>query len=464
MPDSLGMQREIEHISTGANDASCTFHNGSVIRVVVSNDNARSARAHVIIVDEFRQVDFSVISTVLRKFLSTPRQCGYHSNPEYSHIQERNKELYLSSCWLKSHWSWERAKAYFESMVDGKKYFICSLPYQLAIKEGLLMREQVEDEMGEADFSPVGWLMEMEALYFGENEKSYFKFEELNKNRAVDKAFYPLEIAEHVRDKKIELSKQKDEIRVVSVDVAARGGKHNDATAISCTRLIPTNDGYERQVVYSEAFEAGIVTEQSIRVKQLYNDFSADYLVLDTQNMGIFLLDVLGQSQIDSRNGEELPPLKCMNDSELAERCVYPDAPQVIYSIRATAKLNSQIATSMKNSLRRNKLRFLIHENESEEFLLNIKGYENLPDDLKLEFKMPFVQASLFINETINLEATYNDLEEVTLRESGSTRKDRYSSISYMNYFADVLELKNRKVQPKTDIKKLFRFRQGKLM
>src|SRR5699024_11709709 len=86
---------------------------------------------------------------------------------------------------------------------------------------------------------------------------------------------------------KIELSKQKDEIRVVSVDVAARGGKHNDATAISCTRLIPTNDGYERQVVYSEAFEAGIVTEQSIRVKQLYNDFSADYLVLDTQNMGI---------------------------------------------------------------------------------------------------------------------------------------------------------------------------------
>lgn len=408
---------------------------------------------------EFRQVPFSVITTVLRKFLSTPRICGFHSNPEYAHIQERNKELYLSSSWYKSHWSWERAKTYFEAMLQGKKYFICSLPYQLAIKEGLLMREQVMDEMSEADFDPIAWFMEMEALYYGENEKSYFKFEELNVNRSVDKAFYPLEIAEHVRDKKIELPKAKDEIRIISVDVAARGGKSNDATAISCTRLVPINDGYERQVVYSEAFEAGIVTEQSIRIKQLLKDFSADFVVLDTQNMGIFLLDMLGQTQTDTRTGEELPPIKCMNDRELAQRCVYPDAPEIVFSITATAKLNSQIATSMKNSLRRKRLKFLIHENESEEILLNIKGYENLPEDLKLAFKMPYIQASLFINETINLEATYSDLKEVTLKETGSARKDRYTSVSYMNYFADYLEIKNRKKPSTTNSAKMFMVR-----
>ena len=68
---------------------------------------------------------------------------------------ERNKELYLSSAWFKHDWSWEKVKAFFESMTDGKSYFLCSLPYQLAIKEGLLMREQVEDEMSESDFDEI---------------------------------------------------------------------------------------------------------------------------------------------------------------------------------------------------------------------------------------------------------------------------------------------------------------------
>ena len=183
MVNSPNLRREIIDIKLGANNPGCMFHNGSQIIVVTSNDNARSARAHVVLIDEFRQVDLPIITKVLRKFLTTPRQAGYHNLPEYEHLQERNKEIYLSSCYYKSHWSWDRALTYFKSMIEGKKYFICSLPYQLAIKERLLMKEQVLDEMSEADFDAIGWEMEMQALWFGENEKSYFSFEDLNKNR-----------------------------------------------------------------------------------------------------------------------------------------------------------------------------------------------------------------------------------------------------------------------------------------
>lgn len=456
MPNSPNMRREIEDIRTGSNNAECVFHNGSSIRVVASNDNARSARAHVILADEFRMIDLQVISKVLRKFLSTPRQCGFHSNPKYAHIQERNKEIYLSSCFYRSHWSWERAQAYFKAMTEGKKYFICSLPYQLAIKENLLMRDQVLDEMSESDFDPIGWMMEMEALFFGENEKSYFKFEDLNVNRKISRAFYPSEIAEHINDKKINIKKTPGEIRVVSADIAASGGSANDATAIFCARLIPTNNGYERQIVYSETFEGGIVTDQSLRVKQIYHEFSADYIVLDTMNMGIFLLDILGQTQVDPRNGQEYPPLKCMNDEEMAKRCIYPDAPKVIFSVRASAKLNNEIAVSMRNALRNKKLQLMIHENDAEEVLSSLRGYDNLPEDIKLQFKMPFLQTSLFINETINLEASYNDQGEVALKEIGSARKDRYSSLSYLNKFADELEMKNRRKKPQSKPSRMF--------
>lgn len=291
----------------------------------------------------------------------------------------------------------------------------------------------------------------MQALWFGENEKSYFKFEDLNVNRKVNKAFYPSEIAEHINDKKINIKKATGEIRVISADIAASGGSANDATAIFCARLIPTSNGYERQVVYAETFEGGIVTDQSMRIKQLFHEFSADYIVLDTMNMGIFLLDILGQTQVDPRNGHEYPPLKCMNDEDLAKRCIYPDAPKVIHSVRAGAKLNNEIAVSMKNALRNKKLQLMIHENEAVEILSNLKGYMNLPEEVKLKFKMPFIQTSLFINETINLEASYNDQKEVSLKEIGSARKDRYSSLSYLNHFADFIERKNRK--KKSDVK-----------
>lgn len=47
----------------------------------------------------------------------------------------------MSSAWLMSHWSWDKAKAYTANFLDDtKKYFIVSLPYQLSLREGLLMR------------------------------------------------------------------------------------------------------------------------------------------------------------------------------------------------------------------------------------------------------------------------------------------------------------------------------------
>ncbi|WP_341323375.1 terminase family protein [Solibacillus sp. FSL H8-0523] len=464
MINSPNLRREILDLKLGVNSPGCLFHNGSSIMVVTSNDNARSARAHVILIDEFRQVDLPIITKVLRKFLTTPRQAGYHAYPEYEHLQERNKEIYLSSCYYKSHWSWDRAQTYFKSMIEGKKYFICSLPYQLAIKERLLMKEQVLDEMSEADFDAIGWEMEMQALWFGENEKSYFSFEDLNKNRRVAKAFYPSEIADYINDKKPYAKKETGEIRIISADIATKGGSANDATAIFCVRLIPTVDGYERHVVYSETFDGGIVSEQSLRINQLFNEFAADYLVLDTLNAGIFLLDVLGQGQIDPRNGQEYPPLKCMNDDELAKRCVYPNAQKAIYSIQGTSKLNSKIAVTMKNSLRNKKLKLMLHENDAEEILETLKGYKSLPEDIKIKFKMPFIQTSLLINETINLEATYNDQGEVSLKEIGSARKDRYSSLSYLNYFVShYLEPKNRKTKQEFKPAQLFMYKKPKL-
>lgn len=103
-------------------------------------------------------VDKNTIDTVLKKFLTAPREPGYLSNPKYAHLTERNCEMYMSSAWYQGHWSYEKAKTYFANMLDDtRNYFCVGLPYQLAIKEGLLDRAQVADEMAEEDFDEVSW-------------------------------------------------------------------------------------------------------------------------------------------------------------------------------------------------------------------------------------------------------------------------------------------------------------------
>ena len=149
----------------GQNDATIKFKGGSWIKTRTSTENSRSARANIIVVDEFRMVDKKILDSVIREFLKAPRHPKYLDKSEYAHMTERNKELYLSSAYFKSSWAYTKAQTYTANLFsDKQKYFICGLPYQLSIKEGLLDRGQVEDQMSEADFNEIAFSMEEECL------------------------------------------------------------------------------------------------------------------------------------------------------------------------------------------------------------------------------------------------------------------------------------------------------------
>lgn len=439
--DSPNLWREIEDLKTSTNDPKVEFHNGSWIKIVASNDGARSKRANLLIVDEFRMVDLNVINKVLRKFLTAPRNPRYLNKKEYTHMKERNKEVYLSSAWFTSHWSWDKLKAFYKSMTEGKKYFIAGLPYQLAIKEGLLMREAVEDEMSESDFDEIGFYMEMEAMFFGESEKAFFKYDDLQKQRKLPMALYPKTEYGLLRDKSFKyVEKKTDEIRLISCDIAAMGGKDNDASVYTIFRLMPNTKGFDRYVVYMESMEGGTTDEQSTRIRQLFYDFDCDYVVLDTQNMGLGVFDQLIQTGYDRDRNIEYEPWNCINDEKMADRCTFKDAKPIIYSIKGNQQFNSQCAISFRDGIKRGKIRLLIPEVEAKETLSNYKGYDALPPETKSKLIHPFLQTSSLINEMVNLEGERTDSGFIKLKEPHSKRKDRYSSSSYGNYVANLLE------------------------
>ncbi len=440
--ESECLLRSISYLSDNTNNAKVEFWNGSSIIVVASNSGARSKRANCLIVDEFILVDKNTITTVLRKFKANPRQPKYLSKPEYAHLTERNQEIYLSSAGMKWHWSYEKFKSFFNSMMSGKKYFVCDLPYQLTIKEGLRMKEEVLDEMQEDDFDPILWEMEMEGIWLGENEKSYFKFDDLEPNRKLPLPIYPKDYYDIIKDSNFKyIPKLSNEIRIVSNDISIMAGKQNDNSVYSILRLIPQNKSYIREVIYMETMEGGHSTVQALRIRQLYEIYECDYIVLDTSGVGSGIYDNLCQNLYDKDLQKEYTAFSCINDEEMAKRCLVDGAEKRIYSVKAYAQFNSDCAIAFKDALKKGKIKFLINEKDGRDILSSFKGYNKLPHEVQLKLQLPYLNSTLLITEMVNLEADINhDTGLVKLKEPKTGRKDRWSSVSYGNYFASLLE------------------------
>ena len=68
------------------------------------------------------------------------------------------------------------------------------------------------------------------------------------------------------------------------------GGSKNDASSICLIQMIPGTGGkYQRLVSYMETMEGGHGQAQAIRLKQLYDDFEADYVVIDSNGRNALL-------------------------------------------------------------------------------------------------------------------------------------------------------------------------------
>lgn len=461
---SQNLKNEISTITQSINNPVCEFKNGSYIHVVASNDNARHNRANIVVIDEFRMVNPNVINTVLKKFLTAPRQPGYLTNPEYAHLTERNCEIYASSCWYQGHWAYEKAKSYYANMLDDKrKYYCIGLPYQMAIKEGLLDRAQIEDEMSEEDFDPISFQMEMECIFYGESEGAFYRFDELSKRRKLKNAYYPLDIYRKRGINIPELAPM--ERRILAVDVALMATKkhNNDAAALSINVALPSGANYVSNIVYLETFEGLTTDELGIIIMRYFYKYKCTDLVLDTAGSGIGVFDFICKEQYDSATGETYEALTACNNDEMAIRCKVKTAHKVVWCIKATADFNSNAATGLRTGIQNGNINLLCSDFDAEEVLKKITGYSKMTVQEQTSLKMPYIQTNMLINEMINLEHEIVN-NKVKLRERSGMRKDRFSSVEYSHAVAQMIALKQRPQNTEREILDMLEIRPAKMM
>lgn len=461
MARSPALRKEIESIKDNQNEIIIRFRNNSQIIVVAALDTARGNRSTCLAREEFRQIKKSVDDSVLSPF-QVIRQANYMTDDFYRNVPELQEEavdIYISSSWLDDgHWMWNIVQQAFDGMVEEKPLCLLAFDESIVLKHNIKTMNQLKREKKKQD--PLTWRIEYLNERVKENTHAFFSYDILAKNQRLKKAFYPRKAEDVKMHKKnpYEIPRQSGEVRIVSCDMAFITNKTNDNSIFSCIRLLPesTNyqtenktveikNGYRRQLPYMESVQGGDVDRQALRIRQLYEDFGADYIVLDLRNAGISIYDKLAKVMYDDERDIEYAPLCCMNDDNVANRVKSVDANPVIFVISASQKLNSDIALSFKNVLTSGMIDLLVSYNTaSEDILPNIPGYQKAVAESiesQLFFEKPYFETQELISETINL--TYERKEQtgaIVISEQGSNRKDRYSSLSYGNYFASLLE------------------------
>lgn len=359
----------------------------------------------------------------------------------------------MSSAWLKGHDSYIKFKSFLDSMLKGEgKYAVVDLPYTVARDEGFLTQTRIDAIKNEPDMSEMSWQMEMEGKWFGESESAFYKLGEIQPCRTLQKAWIPPSketyLTERDKTKKKKsyyLAKQVGEKRIIGVDLALMGSSVNDASIFTMIRLIPDGEEYIRYVVNIEQCEGVHSESQALRLKQLYEDFDADYIVMDTAGNGIGIYDSMAKTQHDSDRDVEYPPFIAFNNEKMSSRSLQKNGIPCIYSMKVVqAETNHQICTWFKDDLQKKKVKLLINDIEARSYLIDKYNYHMKEPEEQAEMLKPYIQTSALVNELVNLEWKNSGIF-IKVFETGRNRKDRYSSISYANYYARILERELKK-------------------
>lgn len=451
------LRKEIESIKDNQNEIIVHFRNHSTITVVPASENGRGYRSNCVIREEFRQIAKHVDDSILSPF-QTMRQAPYSVDGYYENnkeVQEEPVDVYISSSWLDNgHWMWNLVDQAYKDMINGQNSILLAFDESVTLRHNIKSLSQLQKEKKKQD--PLTWRIEFLNERVKENTSAYFTYTMLQQNQRAKKPFYPRNSFDVRENKKNthDIPKQKNEIRVISCDMAFVENKKNDNSIFSCLRLLPEcmrysresgnsdveiNTGYRVTVPYIESVQGGDTTKQAVRIRQLFEDFGADYIVLDLRNAGIAIYDMLANIMYDEERDIEYSPLLCMNDESVASRISIEGANPCIFVISASQKLNSDIAINFRQYLVDKKIDLLVSFQDAQESILpNIKEYNTSASaDVQIFYESPFLETQALIAETTEL--VYEKKEQtgaIVIKEQGSKRKDRYTSVSYGCYFA----------------------------
>lgn len=436
--------------------------NGSTIKVMPCLDSSRGERTTWNIYEEARLLKKTIVDSVFEP-MGHARQAKYLLNPKYNtkRWQEPARSTYITSARYSYEWFYRKfcdtVVNYYTSKHD--RYTPFAQDIFTAIEDG--SRTWADYRKTKKSMSEVDFRMEVLNEMFTENEDAFFDYKSFKENQVLKECFQPPKIQDIFSDNKISmLNKEPSEIRLVIADLAFTGdsGKEkNDHTVFMCMSLHWKKFRFERHLDYIETRPGGGADKVVLRLKELFWDYQADYLVFDNRSGGEAIYDFLSKETEHPERGnlwnpcgftvvqdKDLQVVPWGKIEELSNRTVDPNALPCLIPIIGTSDINSLGWQSLKKNLETNNIKFLIPMQDAKDvFVDNGEYFSMTSEDFALAVA-PYGQTDETIQECVNLSAEYRD-GKVKLKEPRSGFKDRAVVLSYGNLISERLDTKYSK-------------------
>ena len=233
----------------------------------------------------------------------------------------------------------------------------------------------------------------------------------------------------------------------MGVDVARSSKSSNNQTSIMVGKVKRDKKGKIQrvQIVYTTNLPQGLnFTQQSLYIKKLKKQFNVKVVVIDSNGLGIGLVDELLKPTVDPITGEEFIAFDTINmDIESDEM----DSEPCVYGIKAQG-IQSEIIVNFMNYVEMGRLQLLVKQDANK-----------LDDKDLLENQLlPHIQTDFLIEEVSNVSVKTLSNGKLGIEQvSRSTDKDRLSALMYLLFYLEKYE--NETQKEKSDVSGYLIFR-----
>lgn len=401
----------------GKDYAKLTFRNGSQLEVTAALETTRGRRFSGLLIDELRDQDGNKINSILLPTLVIARRTAKGTLNPY---EKHNSLIFTTSASPKSSYNYEKMLETFESaIINPKDFIVFGIDYRVPVIEGLIDFNYIQQMKLDPTFKERDFEREFLSIYTSESEESWFNFNQLDKHRRIKNAEW--RAAKSV--------KENEHFYLLSVDV----GRLHDQTVCTVYKVRPGAAKYKATIV--NIFVLGRTPETrpfSVQVrdlKEIIKAFEPKEVVIDTNGLGISVADEIIRPHWDIY-GNYLEPYGFFNYPDY-EKIQPQDAPKIIYSLKASATLNSEMYGNAYSRINSGLVDFLIKDQKARKKLLGTKAGQKMSTSQRIQRLMPYEMTTKLFEEMGNLRLKRTGAGVNIVLEQINTRfpKDKFSSM-----------------------------------
>ena len=414
------------------------FKNGSELDILAARESSRGQRRNGGVIEEVILVEESALNEIIIPTTNVDRNLPDGTTDPEEVVNQ--SQCYITSAGWKNSFAYDKLiEILINSIIFPDKYMILGGDYKLAILEGAVKEDMVEEMKMNGTYNEASFDREYGSIWSGDSENAYFASATFDKQRVL---LQP--------EKEYSARSSKNAYYILSMDVGR--SPRGCSSEICVFKVTPQVQGDSiKSLVNIYSIADGHFEEQCIELKKLYYKYKARTCVVDANGLGVGLVDFLVKAQIDPETNDELPPFG-------VEGGTYENAGQeykkyktdnmerdALYLIKANAPINTEAHAYVQTQISSGKVKMLIDEQTAKAKLLSTKVGQNMTPDERNEYLMPFQQTSILKDQMLNLVQDNEGVNVILKQANRSIPKDKFSAFEYGMYYIKQEEAKKKK-------------------